>query len=102
MYRLQVINYRDAPIKCKINFKITEGLNPSDVNLFFPVGGFKAVVQAKDTKTILLLHKLRTNTDDNDNNEINKLITEFYFTEKYPRNTKPSPSTGGNDTIPGY
>ncbi len=93
VYRIQVINYRDALIKCNLKFRIDDGVPPEEVNLFFPEGGFKAVVPAKDNKTVLLLHKLRPQIEQDENNELNKLTTEFYYKDKYIKGSS-VPSSG--------
>lgn len=82
VYKISVTNFRDVPIECSINFKVDEEFSYSDVNLFFPRGGFKATVQAKDSKTIMVLHKYIPESV-NDISEINKIITNFKFSEKF-------------------
>jgi hypothetical protein len=78
VYRLFVTNYRDVAIKCRVTFRpLTEP--DSSINLFYPRGGFKAVIQPKSTKTILVLHKLRPVEDPDCQSEINKLEVEFRF-----------------------
>lgn len=101
VYRISVTNFREVPIKCSINFKVDEEFSFSDVNLFFPRGGFKATVHGKDSKTILMLHKYRPESV-NEICEINKIITNFKFSEKFVQTGKESAavsSSGANGKV---
>jgi hypothetical protein len=45
VYRIQVTNFREVPIKCKILFNENfDHDSDKKINLFYPRGGFKAMV----------------------------------------------------------
>jgi hypothetical protein len=92
VYRLQVTNYRDCTIKCSLNF--TPISEQEELNLSYPRGGFKAMIQPKVTKTIMLLHKLKPSDSDMFGSEINKINTQFLFKEII-RNNRVKAEKGG-------
>lgn len=54
------------------------------MNLVYPVGGFKCMVQPHSTKTMILLHKLRPTQDsETEMLEIQKVVTDFKFKDRY-------------------
>ena len=89
-YRIQVTNYREQTIECSLSFREDE-----PTSLFFPRGGFKSIVQPKSSKTIIVLHKLKVG--ESFGYEINKLTTNFRFSEKFndrgQRSTMPAVKT---------
>lgn len=64
-------NYRNYPVKISLLFRDADESNPS--NLYYPRGGMKSIVYSKQTRTLILLHKV---VPDSNGREIERLVIE--------------------------
>ena len=64
------------PVKVSLNFRECDEENPC--NIFYPKGGMKALVYSKQTRSMILLHKI---VPDGNSGEIHKLMIESVVKE---------------------
>lgn len=79
VYKIQIENRRDAPVKVSLTFREANPDNPC--NLVYPKGGMKQMVYSGQCKTFMILHKIVPDQVAS-TGEIHKLAIELFWKER--------------------